>query len=376
MSEKFLIHYEDANGRKADFLPHDSNQLDIEPLTFEHLASVATGENQSFPLRILNASSPTEQTGLAIAGPLSVSMNVTLHADLGIYGIVPGGWLPLPFASKKIALLDRNVFIRLGKLRSQLENDDLDSPSSWLYRRIGLDSEIVSPILFAIEGKNQRAPTNIEMREELIRAGHNLSIGLPHAKVQHVNMQQRKALRNFLFEHETLLNARRKFLIEISPKLVDPAKPNARLKREQEVFLHAATHKLRRTDLVVIAAISCIYDSSPELPSHKIYRPGRAIIKPKPKYTSKMSYNAVADIFSLEILINSYALLNNCDTVIYTEDQGLVAFWTALKPSEFRSENFSLNKGRAIVKITMTSALTPALNEDERVALAGRLESS
>lgn len=79
--------------------------------------------------------------------------------------------------------------------------------------------------------------------------------------------------------------------------------------------------------------LSCLYDNAPNLPSHKVYRPGRAVLKPAELGSADGVYNALADLSHLEMMLGAIATLPNYQPVLYTRDQGLAAFWTALAPN-------------------------------------------
>ncbi len=87
---------------------------------------------------------------------------------------------------------------------------------------------------------------------------------------------------------------------------------------------------MRKTSLCFIAALSCLYED-PQLPAGPVYRPGRAVLKPKPAYGVAQAHNATADLLALEFLVNTYTMLRDYGAVFFTQDIGLSAFWTGLE---------------------------------------------
>jgi hypothetical protein len=163
------------------------------------------------------------------------------------------------------------------------------------------------------------------------------------------------------------------FLLEVAPLLAHSEKSAARQVLEDKVFAAAQRAGLRRTELCVVAALSCIYED-PQLPGHKVYRPGRAVLKPKPSYSAEQAHNAAADLTSLELLVNSTTMLQDYRGVFFTEDVGLVAFWSALEAREPTVPNTRPGKARTTLTVTLSEALLPGLSEEQRADLAQRLQ--
>lgn len=100
----------------------------IEPLRFDDLVS---SEAQTYQLNI-NA---TSITGLPDrsepAGPGTVTMPITFREPVSVFGLIDGGWLPLPFVEPAKFLADRNVVVALAQIRRKVSRADLDHTDWW-----------------------------------------------------------------------------------------------------------------------------------------------------------------------------------------------------------------------------------------------------
>lgn len=164
------------DGQVVNFAPFEDERFDVEPLGHELLLEVATCSKEHYPVSIRNASVVgTALPDLPSNTRLRVNASMKIDGRLATYGLVPGGWLPLPWSFKREAFLDRNIVLSLERhAREQARkktghngsgnwNDmasadqDLDRLASLL----GADVEMVNPMLAALEG-NRKPPSNLE----------------------------------------------------------------------------------------------------------------------------------------------------------------------------------------------------------------------
>ena len=111
-----VIRIEPLDGSAAlEFTPHEAENFDVEPLDHRALVAASHSENPVVPLLIRNANAPSALTGKDRDGPLEVSFLFQQDGRISAYGLVLGGWLPLPWAHERVAFLDRNVVIALEK---------------------------------------------------------------------------------------------------------------------------------------------------------------------------------------------------------------------------------------------------------------------
>lgn len=365
---KFVL----ESGKEVEFLPHETTRFEVRPLGFDELVHAAQSPSPVLQLEILNASASSEQTGLSLDGPLTVRTTWAGNGPVQVFGLVEGGWLPLPWAHKKIALLDRNVVIALEKAKAeQIEAGNGPTPFAQL---LGLDSELVSPMLFALEGAEGRAPTELAMRTELRRAERALQQLSSGAGVELLSTRRRRGLRRMVLDHSEQRLRGERLLLRAVPLVVNRAKRERRLSVERDVMRMAREEKVHSHSLVVFALLSCIYDGHHSLPAHRVATPGRAVIKPSTRFSDKDAYNAMADLFFVELMSNVLALFRDMPPVLYTRDIGLASFWSALQPMTLEVEP-RLN-GKVVTSGTFQLArLFPALQEDELAELKQRLSS-
>jgi hypothetical protein len=367
-----LKYVENGTGRVIELEPFEAKQIVVSPLDYGHLLKMLTSKRPSFPFEIRNVKAkgvPADMEGK----PLVVTGNMETATPVA-FGLVDGGWLPMPWANKRIALLDRNLVIRLEKLRA-FPSPLAPSDPADLSKLLGLDVDTVSPLLFAFEGANRRTPTLSELDEELDRAKQALAELLPGAKLQQIGPVQRAALHRLVLEQLEFRVKATRFLEKSAPLVVNRAKLEKRLALEAEVTKLAAAEGVRRDSLAFLAVVSCIYDSKPPF-QHRAATPGRAVLKPRAGYSAEDAYNALADLSFLELMFNVGALFPGTGFVLYTADAGLTAFWSSLHPCERELAHLGGGVSRTTMTFNTTGGLFPDLGEEEAQALSNRISGS
>jgi hypothetical protein len=360
--------YVSEDGHTIEFTPHNAQRFDVAPLGFEQLIHSIGLATPEFSFKILNANASCTITGLSKNGPLTVNSSLILPAPILVYGLVDGGWLPLPFAHKRVALLDRNVIIALEK-----ENASGETSLARLTELLGLDTETLSPMLFALEGADRRPPTEFQMRVELNRAAITLRNFFPDAKIEHSTPRKRKALLRMVLDHADFRSRATRLLVQAAPIVVDRVKAENRQELENEVIRIARAEGVRIESLIVLALLSCIYDSRDALSTHRAATPGRAVLKPNKKYAEEDAYNALADMFFLELLLNSFEMFPDAKPVLYTRDVGLAALWAAIQPTRRVVTKLDGSRSMTTINFPLSKALFPSLAEPELRKLGERL---
>ena len=228
-------------------------------------------------------------------------------------------------------------------------------------------------MLFALEGRDRRLPTDFEMRAELNRATKALLHVLPGTNVEKVAPGQRRAMRRILLEQAEYRHRATRLLIRAIPLVVDRVSPVNRKHIEAKVLQIARDEQIRTDSLPVLALLSCIYDSNPRISTHRAATPGRAVLKPSKAYSEKDAYNSLSDLFFLELLFNTVAMAPEVQPVLYTRDVGIAAFWTVLQPAKYEVRHASNNKSAASITFNVGSGLFPSLSDDEVLALKARV---
>lgn len=353
----------------------ERNHFDVVPLDHDALAALLADPSAQLPIVIRDVLE-ADLEGVPIpSGPRSTAtFPLTLNAELKFFGLVVGGWVPPILGNGRVALLDRNMVYRLRNRPPPNPEPDLEDRESpaWLYRIFAESHFEVSPAIFLLEGSKRRAPTLDEMTSEMQSLLLDLKARLPNAKLHELGPVELQALHGLQLDRIGGNERTISFLLEVAPLVAMPVKAEKRRAVEDQVFAAAARAAVQRSSLSVVAALSCLYED-PQSPPGCVYRPGRAVLKPKPQYSEQDAYNANADLDALELLVSSTTLLVGYHGVFFTEDVGLVAFWTALSAKHAYAEPTSPGKARTTVVLTLTKALVPSLSEDERAELGLRL---
>lgn len=368
-----ILKFVAADGRSVELEPHKASRFEVAPMDFVQLVRAAETRTPSLDVVIKNGSASTADTGLDLEGPLTATLTWANNGPVVAYGLVEGGWLPLPWAHRRTAWVDRNVVINLEKFKDDVEREFAPGDRAWLTKWLGLDVDEVSPILFALEGATRRPPTDFEMRAELGRADKVLRKTLPGAKVQKVNCDQRRALHRMNLEHAEYRGREMRVLVRAAPLVMNNVKAGQRRALEAEVLAIAQQEGVR-VGLTVLALLSCVYDANPGLSGHLSARPGRAVVKPREGYDLGDAYNTVSDLYFIELLVNAHKLFPAMEQVLYTGDIGIASFWAALQPLTTTIAHLPNGKVRPTVNFNIGSSLFPALSSDELVDLAQRLK--
>jgi hypothetical protein len=88
------------------------------------------------------------------------------------------------------------------------------------------------------------------------------------------------------------------FLRKAAPLVAEGVAVDKRRLREAEVLRIAKSCNVPLLSFVVAAVLSCLYDSAKGVPSHRVYRPGREVIKPRLDYTERKFFHSFASVCS------------------------------------------------------------------------------
>ncbi|MCB1930388.1 MAG: hypothetical protein KDH17_20425 [Rhodocyclaceae bacterium] len=279
-------------------------------------------------------------------------------------GLVLNGWVPFPLADRRVILADRNVvnaITRSQAARSRQEDRWVDS--------IPKGTE-VSPLLHVLEGSKTQQQSFDQVLGELEQAILQLAHARPDLRVTPMTSAHISGLMGLWQDLREAYPRNLPFLREVWFRLSQPMNHRQRLDAENFVLDAASRAGISRSSLVVVAALSCIHSNSQTTNiENRIRRPGWAVLKPRRSFLERYAYNALMDIFHLEILLRAAAMLGEGEAVLYTCDVGLAAFWAALAPSAPRS----LNDRELVAQSNDLSALYPALSGREIDGLIARL---
>jgi hypothetical protein len=281
-----------------------------------------------------------------------------------VYALQIGGWLPLAVTSCPLLLVDRNIVSIMKEIAKGSSRADLASNNWWL-SFLNSSSHTINPVLCAMEGDTRTSPSFEEFRASFDDARAQLLTALPNAQIVMFGEEHYRAAYETVQDFAERYNGERDFLMEAAPRLfMRNAEPNL-MQVEQELLQVASDLGLDKLSLVVIAALSCLYESRSGLEPLI----GRNIIKPRRKFSAQQAHNAIADLRALELLVSANAL-NKPSTALCTRDKYLAAFWCGIQVATPKWQGVRMS-----FDITVDDQLFPRLDPQELAALWERLKN-
>lgn len=258
----------------------------------------------------------------------SFQMTVRFDYPVNIWVLQLGGWLPIQFTGVQTILVDRCVTIAARELATNPDREDMREESWWL-QQLNSSRFALNAILCAAEGWTTSIPTFEAFVTELVEHTEILTKAFPLAKV----IRHPPEYFAPMFEIVTATRERHareaSFLAEVAPLLVNRVAASRSRKVENQVVDLAKTNLLLPHSIVVLAALSCLYE--PQDGEHP--RIGRGVLKLTSDYGPEQIHNTLADIRSLEYLSVASGI-GNASVGFCTRDKALAAFWTHLGMSE------------------------------------------
>lgn len=370
------------DGRTIDLQPRPNEWLSVAPLGIPELFRAVSRLGEPLNVQVSGALAGQNTLDFPEGTPLQFNTTVSTSSSRPLFGLVSGGWVPLPWAHKKVAWLDSNLIIDIEKaLRSE-------GSAPWAARdrgiagTLGLDTLSISPILLAMEGAFRRKLSYMELVAELKRATSILRRALPSSKIDEFSTESRRALYRELQSNSTRFSADMRLLQAAAPLVANTVAPDKRGRVEKEILRIAVGICKERGTPALLALLSCLYESPEGNPAslnsaqRRVLQPGRALIKPKASYGPEDAYNACTDLSFMRLLWATEALVPGYEPVLYTADVGLVAFWTALQPVALEVTSGKA-KGRVnlSMKFTLNDEFFQGLSPDEIAALGSRLSA-
>lgn len=274
-------------------------------------------------------------------------------------GLVKGGWLPAGLAANQgmIVLPDRNVVSLIkGRFHGGIKKsaDDKDFLDFFLHSGIR-----VNPMLCAVEGNLRRNPSPDVVRQQIEEVINDMSSALPSAEVFPSGEVGLKGVVGIVADTLGELQKRQQFLMRISSKLKKPTSYKAKDYLWDEIIAASGECSVSVQSLVVIAALSAI-----SVPMGK--SPAKRLLKIKNNYSIEDTYNALADIRSLEIFMCLMGLFPDEKFMLCTGDKDLALLWAGIGASEFKWDG-----GRMDYKLSLVEEFLPGLTQSQRSTLYG-----
>ncbi len=303
---------------------HYIESFDIEPLS--HNDMLEMNETNKLKVRLFDIKSGT------------IDKEDVLNTDIEnlkkdeAYLIVAGGWIPCTFIkTNTILYADRNIIseiIRRYENGNKKLKEDFDSFDSIFLANKNIMLDIS---LFVIEGNQQQLPTNEMIDEQINTVLNDLKVALPNLEVAKYPTGNKHYydLKNAV---EPNIRKRMEFLQKVTPTI---NKQFTVKTREQaiKIVLDIAKQMQLGIDLVVILALLRVLMKDKKSAA-------QLLLKDSQNYTEQKAYNAVMDLFALELLFNAYNKHKESFNIAFiTRDKGLSLFSSMFSTPKVTSRN-------------------------------------
>ena len=352
-----LVRYTAETGEILDILPKA-----FRPLSFGDLESSVGTQDKTYPMKIEANSIEGLPDGKQPSGPGLVSIPITFRQPISIFGLVEGGWLPIPFVQPAKLLVDRNVVASLAQIRRGVTRSDLGHTDWWFefFKEFSIE---INPALYAFEGNNRRPTTFDEFCRAFEEASTEVAAQLPGATLTKYEGLHYEAAYALISDFADRHRRETEFLIKIAPRVAERVSDSRLLKIQSETLSSARELKLKFSSLAVLAVLACLYerrDGSGLLAA-------RGILKPRSRYTAQDAYNALSDLRALELFVSGLGL-ERAPFALCTCDKSIAAFWCGLT-----AHTYDWKDEKLTFTVSLSETLFPRLEESGRNELIARL---
>ena len=327
----------------------------IEPFSFTDLQEIKGDENISFKFNVSTLNVDLASIGEQVSGSAKISSNIVFHNKPKLFTLLDGGWLPPGLVNPPNLLVDRNVISVLLELLNGSDRADHVSTDWWLNLPDSSKLEI-NPLLYALEGNKKQTPSFDEFRQAFVDASIVIRTKFPNTKVTEFNLIQYEAAYDHVLKCSARLENETKFLKKIVEFIYNPVGANDRTNCKKKVLQTADAFDLNRRSLVVLAALSCIYEPR----GGAGFLAARQVLKPKQNYQESDAFNALSDLRALEIFI-AFSSIEASEVYFCTCDRALAGLWCGMNPRNARWENNVLN-----FDLSINESLFPSLPIEDR----------
>jgi len=284
---------------------------------------------------------------------INASMGITFHRKAGVFCLTKGGWLPPIFIASAIFLVDKNVLIKLKKFANNEKRPDYEHTNWWLQFPSKI---IINPILFAMEGCNQKKPNFKDFHSQFESASDSIRKLLPNSETISYTAEHYQAAYQQLAMFEERSKIEINFLMEISSILQNRSLDKGLESNKQKILSIADSVGLVKPSLVLITALACVFENK----HGNGLLIARRILKPLPSYSSRNAFNAVSDLRAIEMLIAGMCINHTKNISLMTCDIGIAALWCALNPKRFR-----MDSGKPKFELSLSQDLFPRMRLEE-----------
>jgi len=291
-----------------------------------------------------------------------IKFKLKLKEKVTVFVLEMGGCSLLFSTGVKMIAVDCNLLINISGIVNNKQHND-KKENTWWFEFLNSPNFYLNPILSALEGSNQEIPTYDHFCNEFNKGRQILQEFFPKANVIRYSDIHYQAGYELIKEAKIDYESDLKFLLTAVPLVVIRNSAIKLQEIESDIFQIAKDNGLIRPTFALLACLSCLYENNKN-PSI-----GRKVLKPKLRYSRSLAHNALMDLYSLNLLIQSNMQLGNVG--FCTSDKGLLRFWCALKvKTSCKSTPTELN-----VPIELTSEMFEKLNKHELRALKRRIEA-
>lgn len=343
-------------GRSAAF-----SGVEFSPLQYVDLIDKKLSNRVVIPLNWTHAKVVESNIPEIIVDQIA-SGNATLNSTYTSrsIGLVSGGWLPsgLAVTDSMIVMPDRCTICELkGRFKGGIKTNKVDMDFLDFFSGEGIR---INPLLYALEGNVRKNPTPEVIEQQLEEVFAALRSALPQAELVPADGSGLHGVIGIVQNTHASMARKQDFLMRLAPKLQAPTSARKKAPLWDEVLLTAQHCGITKNSLVVLAVLSSI-----SVPMGK--SPAKRLLKLTNDYSMEDSYNALADLRSLEILICLLALFPDQRLMLVTEDKDLALLWTGM-----RASGFTWTGKHASFELSPIEALLPNMTEAQRASFLGR----
>lgn len=316
----FSFRAEFEGGRSIDIVP-----TCIRPLGASGIRELDEDDTSAFELTLEGENAIVD--GVTSPGWATVRAKVAFNNPTTIFALVPGGWVPLPFAIPARFLVDRNVVISLRKIREGKIAANAEA-LKWWTNFFTQGAGMFNPLPYAFEAGYRRKPTMPEFVAAFDEGASELRVALPKCHVVTFEDTHYRAAYAQLEAFDERNERETQFLQAACPLVVQRVPRHAEAEVAKTIINTADKFKLNRGSLAAVSALSCLYEdmhgTTPAI--------GRRILKPKAAYSEADAFNALSDLRHIELAAASQAYFKQEAFALCTCDRPMALLWSALAP--------------------------------------------
>ena len=250
-------------------------------------------------------------------------IDVKHHSKLNMFVLCSGGWIPPSYVLGKNYLVDRNILSYIT------ENQNYEIFLNWFDVIKNSNDVKFSAIFSAVERNSVFIGDEKDYINNVLKDKLELEKYFTNDSSYKFNNNSLSSIYSFV--KSRLSENTLEFLIDSVEYLVDKTKESERFDKVKLILGLAKKHKVKKSKLVVILCVSCLYSKRSEF--------SRKIIKPSKNYDEPKALNCINDTLFIDFIMLSKKYFSN-DFCGITADKNLAQYWCALNPELINSKDF------------------------------------